>query len=58
MVTVKQATHKQIQKISSFTKSKASDSEMSTSESDDSSDDSLVPSLNVLKSKKISTEKS
>ena len=52
MVTVKQAVHKQTHKISSFAKSKVSDSEMSMSESDDSSDDSLVPSLNVLKSKK------
>ena len=40
MVTVKQATQKQTQKISSFAKSKVSDSEM------------IVPSLNVLKSKK------
>ena len=52
MVTVKQATHKQTDKISTFTKSKVSYSKMSTSESDDSSDDSLAPSLNVLKSKK------
>ena len=33
IVTVKQATHKQTQKISSFAKSKVSDSEMSTSKS-------------------------
>ena len=52
MVTVKQATHTQTQKISGFAKSKVSDTEMSSSESHDSSDDSLVPSLNVLKSKK------
>ena len=51
MVTVKQAAHKQTHKISSFAKSKESDSEMSMSESEDSSDDSLVPSLSVLKSK-------
>ena len=52
LVTVKGTENKQTHKISSFDKSKVSVSEVSMSESDSSSDESLVPSLNVLKSKK------
>ena len=52
LVTVKGTANKQTQKISSFDKSKVSVSEVSMSESDSSSDESLVPSLNVLKSQK------
>ena len=52
MVTVKGGAHKQTHKISSLNKSKMSVSEVSMSDSDSSSDESLVPHLNVLKSKK------
>ena len=52
LVTVKGTANKQTHKISSFDKSNVSVSEVSMSESDSSSDESLIPSLNVLKSKK------
>ena len=55
LVTVKGAAHKQTYKISKSdksAKSKVSVSDVSMSESESSSDESLVPNLNVLKSKK------
>ena len=51
METVKGAAHKQTDKISN-SKSKLSVSDLSVSDSESSSDDSLIPDLSVLKSKK------
>ena len=57
LVTVKGTANKQTYKISNFDKSKVSVSEVSMSEFDSSSYESLVPSLNVLKSKKLYRER-
>ena len=52
LVTVKETAHKQTYNISKSDKSNVCVNDVSESESESSSDESLVPNLNVLKSKK------